>query len=245
MTNREPYITGRLAFTLIELLVVLAIIAILAAILLPTLSRAREKANAAFCANNLRQILWAEQMYADDSNDYLTPYCITYSWGPNYRGHFYGLLNRYLRPGTVFADQDNVWLRCPSRRDRVNGLIPPGLMPVYAHSTYHYIHDDYTGGAPKTSFQRAQVKKPTETPTWLDSSSSWPGGGSWPVYCKGCFPAGGSDPAPGEPNGIGFRHNLGGNVGYVDGHAAWQPLTIMQKSAVPGGPDFFRHHDYP
>jgi prepilin-type processing-associated H-X9-DG protein len=60
------------------------------------------------------------------------------------------------------------------------------------------------------------------------------------VYCKGCFPAGGSDPAAGEPNGIGFRHTLGANVGYVDGHVSWSALKTIQTL-----PDFFRHFDYP
>ena len=61
----------RKGFTLIELLVVVAIIAILAAMLLPVLSRARERARMATCQNNLKQIGQAIHMYANDYNDYI------------------------------------------------------------------------------------------------------------------------------------------------------------------------------
>jgi len=67
-------------FTLIELLVVIAIIAILASMLMPALSKARDKAKTVTCINQFRQTGYAWQMYIDDNDDFMPGVSVASPW---------------------------------------------------------------------------------------------------------------------------------------------------------------------
>jgi prepilin-type N-terminal cleavage/methylation domain-containing protein len=73
MARRERHLFAPMAFTLIELLVVIAIIAILAAMLLPALSRAKESGKRIACINNLHQLNLSLQIYKDDNQGVYPP----------------------------------------------------------------------------------------------------------------------------------------------------------------------------
>ena len=116
---------GNRAFTLIELLVVIAIIGILAALLLPALGKAKAIAKRSHCANNLRQINLAAQMYVHDYEDFLPPFLshnLNFDrWGPGYHGFGVGwhrlLWSEYLDKNTnVFQCAGNSKLPQAIRR---------------------------------------------------------------------------------------------------------------------------------
>ena len=101
-------------FTLIELLVVVAIIAVLAAILLPSLNLARMKARGAACTNNQKQVLLGSLLYSNDYNEY---YFVNYNWNSDWieaLTRVYG--NRYL--SSEYPDEAVCPAREPYKYDR-------------------------------------------------------------------------------------------------------------------------------
>ena len=172
----------RWGFTLIELLVVIAIIAILAALLLPALSRARQMGLGAACQNNLRQLQLASLAYSHDHNDHLVPNSYVYvsdetnapelasfSWCPgNVRidegtsNISRGLLYPYLTSHGVY--------RCPGDR-KLNQFAgdPPRLR--YRTRSYNldgWLNSDVLPESVKT-LTEASVKGTAEVFSFIDT----------------------------------------------------------------------------
>jgi prepilin-type N-terminal cleavage/methylation domain-containing protein len=151
------------AFTLIELLVVIAIIAILAALLLPSLSRARQTAQGSSCLNNLRQWGFATQMFAGDNQDFLpkdgTPNGTSVSEG------WYNDLPRVLglpcyrempwRTNALIDPGRSLWI-CPSNPRRSNG-----------NNLFHYCLNEHVNGlGTGNQVKLTSLPRPAQT-VWL------------------------------------------------------------------------------
>ncbi len=188
------------AFTLIELLVVIAIIAILAAMLLPALSKAREKANASVCLNNLKQWGLAMQLYATDNGDYLPP-----DGNPNpvdsstNIGWYIQLpqtlsLPRYhdapWRTNAAAAVGRSVWI-CPSNPRRSNG-----------NNLFHYCLNEYINdtGVDDHPIKLSSLRQHSALVYLFDSKNL---------------------PAVGTPNYVHTNlHSGGAQFTFLDGHSA-------------------------
>jgi len=141
MNKEKTYCSSSRGFTLIELLVVIAIIAILAALLLPTLNRAKEAGRTAACKSNLHQYALALQMYVEDFKAY-PPNGRTTSNEPG--SYWPGRLRPYLGPpksirltaldGSAVPRSYYDGLLCPSYV-QMGGLINGPVYFCYGYNT--------------------------------------------------------------------------------------------------------------
>jgi prepilin-type N-terminal cleavage/methylation domain-containing protein/prepilin-type processing-associated H-X9-DG protein len=221
-------------FTLIELLVVIAIIAILAALLVPALSRAKGKAQAISCLNNLSQLQKAWFMYVQDHNDSLPPNFETSgglgalaaistpgSWvigntqsDTNTDNLANGTLFKYVGASGVY--------RCPTDKSTVAGH--PDLQRARSFSLnwwlntwgYDGIENPRSLLQDKTKYAQLVSPPPVDVFVCIDENEQSIGDGAFLVT---------SDKSP-EPtlwwSQPSDRHNQGCNLSFADGHAqAW------------------------
>lgn len=223
---------ARKAFTLIELLVVIAIIALLMALLMPAMERAREQGRRTVCISNLRQLMLAWLMYADDNDGKLV--CGYLEEGGDFEtetGHWAPGGMHYLERPWVLKD----WPRYTLTDDAMIQAVRNGALFPYTKSirlykcpnalygewrTYAVVDamnaDDYDGG-PMLK-HRTEILHPEQRAVFLDDSCATPVG-AWSIYYTI------SHWRDEPPN----RHGDGGTWAFADGHSEywkWQdPLT--------------------
>lgn len=246
----------RVGFTLAELLVVIGLIALLIAILLPALSRAREAANQVKCMSNLRQLTIAFLMYANDNRGSF-PGAADGDWGfirtPRPTDWIYWQAGRDVNESAVApylaarGDALRAVLRCPSD-DPPPRQVPSGYPDPYNYSyQMNYLLDGNPFEMPMPLYvppRLQQVRHPSdkivlgETYTRFLDYGSWNIGSiagtgaasNWrpvvPISIRHDQPSGLTDPVN---NDTWHPLNPGrrGNVSFCDGHAEFVPRSFV------------------